>query len=106
MISPTGNEALIVMAINQELIAPYFSIEILAEYSDVLLRPRFGFPSDEVGAVLAWMRRVGHLLNPTSVERVSPDPDDDKFIACAFEGKADFLVPGNTRHFPKPDLKG
>lgn len=32
---------------------------------------------------------------------LSPDPEDDKFIACALEGKADFLVTGNKRHFPQ-----
>jgi predicted nucleic acid-binding protein len=34
----------------------------------------------------------------------SPDPDDDKFIACALAGKADFLVTGNKRHFPQDGL--
>lgn len=28
-------------------------------------------------------------------------PDDDKFIACALAGNADFLVTGNKRHFPQ-----
>lgn len=45
MISSAGNEALLLMAINQGLITPYFSAEILKEYSDVLHRPRFGFPA-------------------------------------------------------------
>jgi putative PIN family toxin of toxin-antitoxin system len=38
MISSAGNEALLVMAINQGLVTPCFSEEILEEYSDVLLR--------------------------------------------------------------------
>jgi uncharacterized protein len=106
MISSAGNEALLLMAINQGLIAPYFSPEILDEYAEVLLRPRFGFPVEEVDALLDLFRRRGNLLNPQSTARISPDPDDDKFIACALAGAADFLVTGNKRHFPQIKLSG
>jgi len=42
MISSAGNEALLVLAINHPLVTPCFSAEILEEYSEVLLRPKFG----------------------------------------------------------------
>ena len=101
MISPAGNEALLVMAINHGLVAPCLSQEILKEYSSVLLRPRFGFPQGHVDDLLNLLRRHGHLLDPVPIAPTSPDPDDDKFIACAIAGKADFLVTGNKRHFPQ-----
>ena len=101
MISSVGNEALLLMAINQGLVTPYFSSEILDECSEVLLRPRFSFPASEVDALLDLLRRRGNLCNPQSTARISPDPDDDKFIACALAGKADFPVTGNKRHFPE-----
>ena len=101
MISSDGNEALLVMAINQGLVVPCYSAEILEEYSEVLLRPRFSFPLGEVDALLDMLRRQGHCLDPVRVTRVSPDPGDDKFIACALVAKANFLVTGNKRHFPK-----
>ena len=106
MISSAGNEALLILAINQGLVTPYFSPEILVEYSEVLLRPRFSFPGNEVDALLDLFRRRGKLLNPQSTARISPDPDDDKFIACALAGKADFLVTGNKRHFPETKPSG
>jgi predicted nucleic acid-binding protein len=31
---------------------------------------------------------------------VSVDETDSRFLECAEEGKADFLITGNTRHFP------
>ena len=34
----------------------------------------------------------------------SPDPDDDKFIACALAAKADYLVTGNKRDFPEDQI--
>lgn len=77
MISPEGNEALLVVAINQGWVIPCFSNEILEEYSDVLLRPRFGFPAHEVDALLDMLRRQGTLLDPSPMAGVSPDPGDD-----------------------------
>jgi hypothetical protein len=86
------------MAINQGLIVPCYSAEIVKECSDVLVRPRFSFPLAEVDALLDMFRRRGHCLDPTPAARLSPDPGDDKFIACALVAKADFLVTGNKRH--------
>ena len=90
MISSAGNEALLLTAINQGLLLPYFSREILEEYSDVLFRPRFGFPVEVVDALLELFRYRGKLLDSVPITDVSPDPGDDKFIACALAGKVDF----------------
>jgi putative PIN family toxin of toxin-antitoxin system len=91
----------LVTAINQGLVVPCFSAEILEEYTKVLLRPRFGFSRDEIRALLDLLNRRGSLLESSIPARVSPDPDDDKFIGCAMATKADFLVTGNKRHFPE-----
>jgi len=48
LIVPTGNEALILLAIRQGLIKPSFSEEILEEYAEVLARRKFGFPRTEI----------------------------------------------------------
>jgi putative PIN family toxin of toxin-antitoxin system len=106
MISSAGNEALLVLAINQGLVTPCFSPAILREYSDVLLRPRFGFPADDVDALLGLLHRCGSLFDPVPIGRSSPDPDDDEFIACALAAKAEFLVTGNKRHFPQHAVVG
>ena len=52
-------------------------------------------------ALLDMLRRRGNLLDQVPVTHASPDPDDDKFMACALAGEADFLVTGNKRHFPQ-----
>lgn len=33
--------------------------------------------------------------------QASSDPDDDMFIECADAARADYLVTGNQKHFPK-----
>lgn len=104
LISPNGNEALLILAINQGMVTPCFSREILEEYSAVLLRPKFGFSSKEIEPLLAVLRRQGRLIDPAPMPPRSTDPEDDKFIACALASKSDFLITGNKRHFPQEHL--
>jgi uncharacterized protein len=101
LLSPLGNEAFIVLAVQQGLIKPYFSDDMLEEYVKVLARPKFSFPSDEIQALISLIRGRGEqvsLSHPLILH--SPDPDDDKFLACAVTASVDFIVTGNKRHFP------
>jgi uncharacterized protein len=89
LISPAGNEALILLAIHQCLLHPCFSKEILDEYAAVLARPRFGFPADEIAAVVTIFRRQGELFEPAVSAVASSDPGDTKFLRCAEAARAD-----------------
>jgi putative PIN family toxin of toxin-antitoxin system len=100
LLSPAGNEALILLAIHQSLVRPCFSEEILEEYAGVLARPKFAFPADEIAALLAMFRSQGELIVPKVSTAVSVDPGDTKFLQCAETASADYLVTGNKRHFP------
>ena len=35
---------------------------------------------------------------------MSPDPKDDKFLACALAARVDFVVTGNKKDFPNDEL--
>ena len=101
LIAPTGNEALILLAIRQGLVKPSFSEEILAEYAEVLARPKFGFALDEINPLIALLRSQGEEIEkPEPLASSLPDPGDDKFLACAKAASVDFIVTGNKRHFP------
>jgi putative PIN family toxin of toxin-antitoxin system len=100
LLSPAGNEALILLGIHQGLVHPCFSEEILEEYAAVLARPKFGFPADEITAVLAMFRSQGELFHPAVSAEISADPADTKFLQCAEAAQADYIVTGNKRHFP------
>ena len=56
LLSPAGNEALIILAVNQGLLRPCLSEEIIEEYAAVLARPKFAFPPDEIAALIAMLR--------------------------------------------------
>jgi putative PIN family toxin of toxin-antitoxin system len=101
LLSPRGNEALILLAVHQGLVHSCFSEEILKEYAAVLARPKFAFPPDEIAAVLATFHRQGELFHPGGLRAASVDPGDTKFLQCAEAAQADYLVTGNKRHFPE-----
>ncbi len=100
LLSPAGNEALIVLAIHQGFVRPCLSEPIIAEYAAVLARPKFAFPPEEIEAVLAMLQGTGEIFRPEESPVVSPDPADTKFLHCAQAAMADFIVTGNKRDFP------
>ncbi|PYX76496.1 MAG: putative toxin-antitoxin system toxin component, PIN family [Acidobacteria bacterium] len=95
MIAASGNEALLLLAIDHELVSPCFSAEILQEYEQVLRRPKFGFEALEVESLLNLIRRQGEFIHSAPIPPLSPDPGDDKFIACALAAKSE--VPGHRK---------
>jgi putative PIN family toxin of toxin-antitoxin system len=100
LLSPAGNEALILLAIHQGLLHPCFSEEILEEYATVLARPKFAFSPDQITAVMAMFRGKGELFAPKASAAASSDPGDTKFLHCTEAAQADYIVTGNKRHFP------
>ncbi len=101
LLSPNGNEALIVLAVNQGLVRACVSPTVLQEYAEVPARPKFAFPPDEIVAVLAMFRSTGELFHPEGPAPTLPDPDDRKFLHCAEVAKAEHIVTGSKRHFPQ-----
>jgi putative PIN family toxin of toxin-antitoxin system len=96
LLSPAGNESLILLAIHQGLVRPCFSEEILEEYAAVLARPKFAFPPEEIAAMLTMFRSQGELFVPEVSATVSSDPADTKFLQCAEAARADYIVTGNS----------
>lgn len=109
ILSTSGPPARIVDAIVARAIVPVVSPAILAEYTEVFQRSRLRLPAGTVGGILAYLRLPGtHVIHadPQEIQRVCADPDDDVFIAAAADGGADYLVTGNTRHFPTNPWRG
>ena len=77
-----------------------FDARILGEYSDVLLRPRFGFRAEHVDALLEQIRVAGVSPATHALTSQLPDRDDEAFLEVAVAAAAEYLVTGNTRHFP------
>jgi putative PIN family toxin of toxin-antitoxin system len=79
----------------------YVSLLILQEYNDVLARPELKIRKGLRLQLLQLVRNRSHIVVPRRRLEVATDPDDNIFLECADAARADFLVTGNQRHFPK-----
>lgn len=83
-------------------VTPVASEELLAEYTEVLTRPRFHLPPRLLANFLAALRAQTTVATPARIPAgVVRDPKDTHVLAAAVGGQADFLVTGNARDFPR-----
>ena len=78
----------------------YAAREILTEYHDVLSRPDLNLPRGRCRQLLGLAGKRAYLVKPNRIPQITSDPDDLKFLECADAARADYLITGNTRHFP------
>jgi uncharacterized protein len=74
---------------------------VLAEYAEVLRRPRLKLDPFKIENSLAVIRSTSKRVKPTGKVKKSPDESDNRFYECAEAGKANFLITGNTKDFPE-----
>jgi putative PIN family toxin of toxin-antitoxin system len=79
----------------------YVSQPILEEYSEVLARPAIGIRKGHRLRLLQLIRNRSLLAAPYRRLEITIDPDDNKFVECADSARADYLITGNSRHFPR-----
>ncbi len=72
------------------------SLEILAEYREVLSRPKFKLAPIEILAAFQTVLSLCEMVLDTRKARAEcRDPDDQKFLDCATTAKANLLVTGD-----------
>jgi len=79
----------------------YVSKAILDEYSDVLARPELRIRKGVRLQLLQLVKNCGQLVAPRLRLQVTSDPDDNIFVECADAARADYLITGNRKHFPR-----
>jgi uncharacterized protein len=79
----------------------YVSSPILAEYRDVLSRPELQIRKGLRRQFLQFVRNRAYRVHPGRRLEVTADPDDNMFLECADAARADYLITGNARHFPR-----
>jgi putative PIN family toxin of toxin-antitoxin system len=77
------------------------SDEIPLEYSEVLARPKFSIEPADLAASMTAIRQSAVRFVPSLRAYAAVHPEDHKFLECAQAARADYLVTGNLRHFPK-----
>jgi uncharacterized protein len=100
LLQPLGPSAqLLLLALNGS-IQLCVSGSVYAEYEEVISRPRLKRSPEVITGVLEAIRKTGLWVRPTEPVNGCTDPDDDIFLECAQAGHANYLVTGNTKHFP------
>src|SRR5437879_11712767 len=79
----------------------YVTHAVLAEYREILARPEFKIRKGLRQQLLQLLTNRAHLVEPVRVLQVTKDPDDNKFVECADAARADYLITGNAKHFPR-----
>lgn len=79
----------------------YVSQPILDEYEDVLACPELKIRKGLRLQLLQLVRNRSRLVAPSRPIEAASDPDDNRFLECADAARADYLVTGNQRHFPR-----
>jgi putative PIN family toxin of toxin-antitoxin system len=79
----------------------YVSRPILEEYSEVLSRPELRIRKGLGQQLLQLIKNHCYTVAPTRLLEVTSDPDDNMFLECADTARADYLVTGNQKHFPR-----
>ena len=84
-------------------ITPILNQEIVAEYREVLSRPKFHLTKDIIDDVLESLNAVGIYVDADTIDIDLPDPKDRIFYEVVMEERKSedaYLVTCNIKHFP------
>jgi len=100
LLSPFHKPADILRLVLTRQVQLYVDARILAEYREVLHRPKFQFDKSRVEILLEYIRSIGELVTSSPLPSSLPDPGDDPFLEVAVSGEVEYLITGNISHFP------
>jgi uncharacterized protein len=100
-LKPDGLERTVLLLAITKPARLYITEPIFAEYREVLARPELKIRRGLQHELLALITNHGQSIQAVRPLRVANDPGDNKFLECADAARADYLVTGNQRHFPK-----
>jgi putative PIN family toxin of toxin-antitoxin system len=100
-IKPAGLQRTVLLLAIAKPARWYVSRPILEEYRDVLARPELRIRKGLRQQLLQLIRNHSFTVAPAKRLEVAGDPDDNMFLECADAARADYLVTGNPKHFPR-----
>jgi uncharacterized protein len=100
LLSPFGACGEIVLMVSSGEITLSFNSRTIAEYDEVLRRPKFSFEAEKITALLDYIAHRGQTVATSPLANSLPDPDDETFLETTMASQAACLVTGNQNHFP------
>ena len=95
-----SNAGIIVRMVAGGLLQLVYDVRIIDEYREVLNRPKFGFNTKMVEALVFQIESEGTLVTAEPLSLSLPDPDDEAFLEVALACPDTFIITGNNKHFP------
>ena len=74
---------------------------IIFEYKEVLARKEFGFNIEIINDLMDFFKHEGEFVNAEHINLKFHDESDKKFYEVFKAEKAQYLITGNIKHFPK-----
>ena len=110
-IAPASAPAKVLELVSEDQFEILVSEAILEEYASVLKYPRIQVRhrrSDvEVADIIAGLRTLATIVEPTRrLAVVKEDAEDNKFVECAVEGGAEFIVSGDKHLLALREYEG
>ncbi|MDT8899474.1 putative toxin-antitoxin system toxin component, PIN family [Thermanaerothrix sp. 4228-RoL] len=99
LLNPFGAPGRVLDLILAGAVQIVYDDRILAEYREVLARPRFGFEKRHVQRLMEYLIFTGEGVSASPLNVDAPDVDDLPFAEVAVSGNVDALVTGNPEHF-------
>lgn len=81
-------------------ITPVYNDDILAEYIEVLHRPKFRLAEENINLMTDYIQNYGIHTDRIPYQGDMPDEKDRVFYEVALSIEDSFLVTGNMKHFP------
>jgi uncharacterized protein len=107
-LSPYGPPAKVVELFLERKLCFCYDARILAEYEEVLIRPKFRIPPERIRYLLDAVRMDGELVHGRAHSVKLRDPDNQSFLEVAVAGEVECLITGNAedfkRHTPPPSI--
>jgi len=100
-LKPEGLQRTVVLLAMTKPARWYISEAILAEYALVLTRPELKIRRSLRQQLLQLIKNHARVVVPSRIAQITSDPADNIFLECADAARADYLLTGNQRHFPK-----
>ena len=106
ILRPYSKAAAILRLAATGMIQLAYDLRILSEYQDILNRPKFPFAKEDINAFLDQVEKEGILVSVMPLKFRLSDPDDEPFLEVALAARAEAIITGNKRHFPKKEYQG
>jgi len=101
LLTPEGTCGAILRAVLTGQITLLLDVRIISEYESVTARKKFNFNQKQTKIICDHLYECAEKVLAKPLCLQLPDVHDLMFYEVGLSGQADYLVTGNSKHFPK-----